>query len=133
MQKTFITIENAIQITGRSESTIRRIVREIKSMPNSEDYLTKEPGKTKDRHLIDKDYLFKKLGMNSSEPPREPASEHQKEIKRLKEEIKKLQTDLQHERKMHTETHKALNKAQDNLNQQQKLLAIEQKLRLESK
>src|SRR4051794_28650207 len=57
----YVTIPEAITLTGKSVSTIRRWVRKVASEPN-QNIVKKEPGITSERYLIQRDALLKEFG-----------------------------------------------------------------------
>jgi len=93
----FISIKDAISITGKSESTIRRVLTETKKMKNSSDYIITEKGITNDRYLIRKDYLFKKLRFDPSKTRQKGKKQDNESelVKQLRDEVAFLRKQLE--------------------------------------
>lgn len=127
---TFLTIEQAVQITGKSVSTIRRVVSELKKSDPQGKYLTKEAGVTGDRWLIEKEYLFKKLRIKSGEQSKKPSNDRDELLKRLEDEVKFLRSQITQEKQEKAALLDRLKEAQENLKNQQALLLNEQKKRI---
>ena len=111
----FITIQEAINLTEKSYSTIKRWIEEVQNKNTSQDeidrFIRKEEtktGKTKFKYLINKEYLLKKAKKNNSKEPKQISQKKegelinslQDQIEYLKKqiEIKDLQNDKLNER-----------------------------------
>lgn len=130
---TFISIQDAIEITGKSESTIRRIINEIKNSKDKDLYLTMEEGVTNPRYLVNRDYLFKKLRYDPSKASKKPSGTgagKEDLLDHLKEEVEYLRKQVLLEKQEKAELIQRLSVAQEALKNQQVLLANEQKKRL---
>jgi len=99
----YVTIAEAATITGRSVSTIRRIVRRIASEAN-QNVVKKAPGVTSERYLIQRDYLLKEL--NTENPEASEPEDHEgfreelvailrEELQKRDEQLKKKDEQLQ--------------------------------------
>jgi hypothetical protein len=91
----YVTIAEAATITGRSVSTIRRIVRRIASEAN-QDVVKKAPGVTNERYLIRRDYLLKELNVEEQEAsePEDHEGFREEVVTILREELQKRDEQL---------------------------------------
>src|SRR2546421_3700536 len=92
----FITIAEAVSISGKSISTVRRLVRRLFN-EDSHDLVKKENGPQGERFLIRRDVLIKELGeVNHEIPPPEvhedyPKSNLERVIEVLQEQVHEQQ------------------------------------------
>ena len=93
----FISITDAVAITGKSKSTIRRIIAELKKKGDNPSLLIKEQGVTAEHYLINKEYLFKRLNVDPSKPLKKPSNKNDKDalIKKLEDEIAYLRKQVE--------------------------------------
>jgi hypothetical protein len=91
----FITVSEAVHITGKSISTIRRLAKRLESQ-GLHDQVRREPGPQGERYLIRRDIVLQELGQKDQEEHQpehhEPRNEAQEQlVNHLKEQVHEQQ------------------------------------------